>query len=148
EGRGAARAGGPGPHKVGPAPLVGCGGGRVVAEAPTPESGQGRRAKRALTRFVPGGLAPQTRGTAPLLRRRGERVVAEATTPESGQGRRAKRALTRFVPGGRPPRQGGRRLSSGAVGGVLRRAPPPPNLGKAEGRSGPWRGLFLAGLAP
>src|SRR5262249_17543352 len=102
----------PGPHEVGTAPLLRRRGGGVVADATAPEARQGRRATRALTRFVPGGpcppdnRAPGTQGphavgTAPLLRRRGGRVVANATTPESRQGRRATRALTRFVPGGR-----------------------------------------------
>src|SRR5262249_34038169 len=45
-----------GPHAVGTAPLLRRRGGRVVAYATTPESCQGRRAKRALTRFVPGCL--------------------------------------------------------------------------------------------
>src|SRR5262249_10607439 len=100
----------PGPHEVGTAALLSGRGGRVVAYATTPESCQGRRAKRALTRFVPGRRAPQPGqnrsrrhsgphevGTAALLSGRGGRVVAYATTPESCQGRRAKRALTRFV---------------------------------------------------
>src|SRR5215831_19926930 len=50
-----------GPHAVGTAPLLRRRGGRVVAYATTPESCQGRRAKRALTRFVPGGHAPPDR---------------------------------------------------------------------------------------
>src|SRR5215472_7958177 len=103
-----------GAPRSGAAALLSGRGGRVVAYATTPESGQGRRAKRALTRFVPGGRAPlrgkQGRaprsGAAALLSGRGGRVVAYATTPESGQGRRAKRALTRFVPGGRAPQKG------------------------------------------
>src|SRR5262249_34355187 len=47
-----------GPHEVGTAALLSGRGGRVVAYATTPESCQGRRAKRALTRFVPGGRPP------------------------------------------------------------------------------------------
>src|SRR5262249_20681768 len=91
------------PNAVGTAPLLRRRGGRVVAHATTPESCQGQRGKRALTRFVPGGRAPQIRGTAALLRRRGGRAVAYAAAPECCRGRRAKRALTRFVPGGRAP---------------------------------------------
>src|SRR5215831_5276830 len=157
------RSGGVSPQTSGTAPLLRRRGGRVAADATTPESGQGRRAKRALTRFVPGGRAPHISGkwsglhpgphevgTAPLLRRRGGRVAADATTPESGQGRRAKRALTRFVPGGRAPHISGKwsGLHPGphevGTAPLLRRRggrvvamPQHPNLVKAQERSVP-----------
>src|SRR5215472_4782740 len=59
--------------------------GACCGSTTAPESCQGRRAERALTRFVPGGRAPQLGphevGTAPLLRRRGGRAVVPPQHP-------------------------------------------------------------------
>src|SRR5262249_12473662 len=151
-----------GPHEVGRAALLSGRGGRVVAYATTPESCQGRRAKRALTRFVPGGVPPA----------RPEPIKTALGAPRSGDGRSPQRpwgaccgirhntgilsrpkseaCLDKIRSGGASPSQArtdqdgtrgptkwGRPHSSAAVGGVLWHTPQHPNLVKAEERSVP-----------
>jgi hypothetical protein len=138
---------------AGRSPLRPWGAGRGMLDRPqatsrtatTPGSCQGRRAKRALTRSVPGGACHRRGGeqvSRSPVRNDGIHEVGRPLSsaavgggswharptaghfpnshdPGSCQGRRAKRALTRSVPGGRAPQMSAAGLSGRTSGELL-----------------------------